>query len=160
VACTPVLGRTGSLFRLRSSIASSSASGKQPPRPPMKCLLFSWLPVPRQTQAHRQLHDSEVAVTSLLLARCGQVFVRPIGWLHQPAGSGHRCHIIFVRDSTIEAHLIILAMSPSMRPGEPMRAESCQEPVEELECHPEFNPCRGELARHLFVSRTKVTHNV
>ena len=126
----------------------------------MRGLLFSWPSLPRQTQAHGQQHDSEVAVTSLLLARCGQVFVWRIGWPHQPAGSAHRSQIIFVRDSTIEAYLIILAMSPSMRPGEPMRAEFCQEPIEELECHPAFNPCRGELARHLCAFRTKVTHNV
>jgi hypothetical protein len=126
----------------------------------MRGLLFSWPSLPRQTQAHRQQHGSEVAVASLLLARRGQVFVWRIGWPHQPAGSAHRSQIIFVRRSTIEAHLIILAMSPGMRPGEPMGAEPCQEPLEELECHPAFNSCRGEFARHLCGLRTKLTHNV
>jgi hypothetical protein len=98
---------------------------------------------------------TDCTAASLLVARFGQVFVWRIGWPHQPAGSAHRSQIIFVRDSTIEAHLIILAMSPSMRPGEPMGAEPCQEPLEELDCHPAFNPCRGEFARHLCALRTQ-----
>jgi hypothetical protein len=41
-----------------------------------------------------------------------------------------------------------------------MGAQPCQEPLEELECHPAFNPCRGEFARHLCALRTKLTQNV
>jgi hypothetical protein len=78
---------------------------------------------------------TDYSAASLLVARFGQVFVQRIGWIRQLAGSAHRSQIIFVRDSTIEAHLIILARSPGMRPGEPMRAESRQEPLEELDCH-------------------------
>jgi hypothetical protein len=42
----------------------------------------------------------------------------------------------------MHAYLIILAMSPCMRPREFMPTEALKDPIEKLNCHDRFDPCR------------------
>jgi hypothetical protein len=54
---------------------------------------------------------------------------------YQPTGAAHSCPVIFVDSSTNKAYLIIVAMNPAMRPGEPVGAQSFEEPLEEWRRH-------------------------
>ena len=66
----------------------------------------------------------------------------------QPTDAAHGCPVIFVDSSTNKAYLIVVAMNPAMRPGEPVGAQSFEEPLEEWSRHTVLILKSCELALH------------